>query len=314
MDKMAQEVANTNFFRAMREGGSAQQGLEERATLYIKRRLREEGFARKVIEPQSVNKYELQREVSHDSVYAVIDIEPKSTTMQQTFRGEPTGHFFTSDRYVVPFFSIETEVMEKTVGELYAYQSPVIQIIQENQVKDIEEMEDSYFTNLCHTAVAATNQLINDAAETQLTNLGVAKLLRLIAGNRLDPVTLLMNAETWTDVLAFDTTQLGEDLRSKIQVDGYSYDKWLGKNLILTTKTNIVQENEVWAFAKQKYLGHFLLLQGLQFYIQQVRQVISWSSWEIIGINLGNILGVGRYRFGTGVGLATTVTPEGSFP
>ena len=314
MDKIAQDAVNANFFQAMEQGGESARGVMEAATLYIKRRLREEAFCRKILNPQSLTKYEVQRDVATDTVYAVVDIEPKSSAMELNFRGEPTGHFFEADRYIVPFLKISTEQMEKSVSELYAYQMPVINIIQENQVKDVEEAEDVRFTNLCHTAVASTGKLIDDAGETQLTTLGMSKLFRLIDGDRLNTVAMLMNHETFNDVLAFESFTTGEDMKSKIFVDGYSYDKWLGKALIVTSKTNVVQENEVFAFTKQKYLGHFFILQSLQFFIQQVFDVIKWGSWEVIGMNFGNIKGIARYRFGTGVGNPTTVEVEASRP
>jgi hypothetical protein len=49
------------------------------------------------------------------------------------------------ERTSIPFFTISSERFEKTEQELLAYQMPITKIIEDNSVKDIQEIEDREF-------------------------------------------------------------------------------------------------------------------------------------------------------------------------
>ena len=46
-------------------------------------------------------------------------------------------------RWHIPFFSIQSERFEKTEQELKAYEMPITKIIEENSVKDLQEITDA---------------------------------------------------------------------------------------------------------------------------------------------------------------------------
>src|SRR5512137_2819468 len=106
--------------------------IAEYAGTYIRDRLREVSYARKVIPPQMVTRADCQRSVSHDTLVKIVDVEPKSRAMAITFRGQPTARFIRAPRAEVPFFTISSEKFEKTEQELLAYEMPVTKIIEEN--------------------------------------------------------------------------------------------------------------------------------------------------------------------------------------
>ena len=122
---------------------------------YIRDRLREVSFARKVIPPEQVTRADCQRSVNHDTLVKIIDVEPQSRAMSITFRGQPTARFIRGDRAEVAFFTISSEMFQKTEQELLAYEMPITKIIEENSVKDIQEIEDREFTIHIEAAVQA---------------------------------------------------------------------------------------------------------------------------------------------------------------
>lgn len=313
MNKIAQEALNQNFLDAMGNEGT-RSGLQKEMLSYIKRRVRETSFWRLIVEPQELTNTDVQRDVGTDTFYYLADIEPDSAAFELNFRGEPVGVYVRAPRYIVPFGKVATEKMQKQVDELRAYRMPIVEVIQRNQVKDIEEAEDRKAINLCHTAVANSGQKIDNVGEAVLTKLSLTKLFNLIDGQELRTVTMLMNNVTFNDILAQDESQFGADLTSKVTQDGWTHDNFLGKRLIVTIKSKIVQTNEVWTFASQEYLGHFLTMGSMEFYIRQEWDVLQWWSKEIIGMNIANIKSIARYRYSTGTTKGTKIVPRTTNP
>ena len=129
--------------------------IAEYGGVYIRDRLREVSFARKVLPPQMVTKADCQRSVNHDTLVKIVDIEPQSRAMAISFRGEPTARYISGPRFEIPFFSISSEKFEKTEQELLAYEMPVTKVIEDNSVKDIQEIEDREFLRHIETCVQA---------------------------------------------------------------------------------------------------------------------------------------------------------------
>ena len=44
--------------------------------------------------------------------------------------------------------------------------------------------------------------------------------------------TILMNSQTWNDILTFGQPVFGDTVASKVIIDGYTYDQILGKKLV----------------------------------------------------------------------------------
>jgi hypothetical protein len=93
--------------------------------------------------------------VNHDTLVKIVDIEPNSKAMSMSFRGQPTARFIRAPRFEIPFFTISSEKFEKTEQELLAYEMPITKIIEENSVKDIQEIEDRQFLIYIEAAVQA---------------------------------------------------------------------------------------------------------------------------------------------------------------
>ena len=66
-EKLASEVANARFISNL-ETEEGRSKIAQEATPYIKQRLREEAFSRKILRPVAVTKSEVQRAVDHDTV------------------------------------------------------------------------------------------------------------------------------------------------------------------------------------------------------------------------------------------------------
>jgi hypothetical protein len=160
MSTVPNDVLNDLFSAKL----DTQEGKEKIAQLgsdWIRDRLREESFARKIVPPKTVTRQDLQVSVNHDTLVKIVETEPRSRAMTMSFRGQPTTRYIRSPRFEVPFHTIGSERYEKTEQELMAYLMPITEIIKRNVVKDIQEVEDYVFLTHVDSAVQSLQKEAN---------------------------------------------------------------------------------------------------------------------------------------------------------
>jgi hypothetical protein len=226
---------------------STSDGLEKLAEVggaYIQKILRETSFARQILPPVNVTRTDVTRSVDHDGFVKIIDIEPDSKAMAMNFLGEPDGRYITGKRYAVPFFRVASEDFSKDETELMAYDYPITRVIEENSVKDIQEIEDKVFMKYVDAGIRSNAMFVNYVGTTKnLSKAAVKTLINLIEAKRLKAEVLLMASTTWNDVLEFDYSVLGSDLISKVTVEGYTYNTFLGRKVITSIKESMFFKN-----------------------------------------------------------------------
>lgn len=293
---------------------------------YVRDRLREVSYARKVIPPQQVTRSDCQRSVNHDTLVKIVDVEPQSRAMSISFRGVPEARFIRGPKAEVAFFTISSEMFQKTEQELLSYEMPITKIIEENAVKDIQEIEDREFTIHIEAAVQALQTEANGgvAAALRASTVGgtvefsvrkgelarnagagnesadvlpiqrpdVVNLFKLLDSQRLRSERLLMTEPDWDDLLQWTVEDFGDRVQSETAVEGYKYNTILGRSYIRTIKTDILRPGNVYVFTKPEFFGKFYVLNNTKFYIDKVANTITFQSWEDIGMSVINIAAV----------------------
>lgn len=164
------EVLNELFMNKL----GTEEGRQKVAALggdYIRDRLREDSFAAQVLNKRKVSRSELQVSVNHDYLVKIVEIEPQSRAMSMSFRGQPSVHYYTGDRFEVPFHTVGSQRFEQTEQELAAYTMPITQILKRNIVNDMSEIHDSVFLNHMESAcVSLQKDALGLALTTALTN------------------------------------------------------------------------------------------------------------------------------------------------
>ncbi len=308
--------------------GSAEgkEKMAEYGGSYIRDRLREVAFSRKIIPPEQVTRTDCQRSVNHDTLVKIVDIEPQSRAMSISFRGQPTARFISGRKAEVAFFTVSSEIFQKNEQELLAYEMPITKVIEENSVKDLPEIEDREFTAGTEAAVQALQTQANGGTATALNATNIAagsvvefsvrkgelartqtknsatvfpiqrpdlvNLFKLLDGNRLRSERLLMTEVDWDDILQWTLEDNGDRLQSETAVDGYKYNLLLGRAYIRTIKTDILRPGNVYVFTKPEFFGKFYVLNNTKFYIDKIANVITFQAWEDIGMAIINIASV----------------------
>src|SRR5688572_1904513 len=157
-----------DLFNQKLDTAEGKEKVAEMGSVYIRDRLREVAFVDKIIPPQPVTRTDCQRSVNHDTLVKIVDIEPQSRAMTLTFRGQPTARFIRAAKAEVPFYTVSSEKFEKTEQELLGYEMPITKIIEDNSVKDMQEIKDREFLRHIEAAVQALQKEANGGAATAL--------------------------------------------------------------------------------------------------------------------------------------------------
>lgn len=294
---LEKDAALNELFRTrISEGKDGIKLAAEAGAAYIKERLREESFARKVLPPQTISQGDVQRRLEDDGFYKIVDLEPDSSAMAMNFRAEAPAKYVTGRRYAINFFKIESQRFEKNEAELLAYEMPITKIIEENSVFDIQTIEDQVFYKHCVAAVTGTPRNATNSG-VEPTRKDIASAKQLILSQKIEPYSILMTQEMFTSVEGWDYTYVGDGLRDKITVSGWSEPTLVNLVLLLTNKADMVNYREFWLFAKPEFLGRFYVLEDTKFWIDKRADMIEWKSWEYVGLGFGNIKGIARVTF-----------------
>lgn len=313
---MPDASAINQLFHAHLNSDEGKEKLAAVGTAYLRDKLRENSWARKIIPPTMVTKNDMQVSVNHDTLVYIDEIEPNSRAMSLTFRGQPTARFIRAPRYEIPIFTISSERFEKTEQELLAYRMPLTKVIEDNSVKDIQEIEDHRFLVYVEAAVQATGQIVRGEQATadataygagtgfrgQIQRGDFVSLFNQHAATRRSLNKVLMNEVDWNDCLRWTIEDFGDSVQGKIVVDGYTYDKIMGRLVVRTIKTDILRTGNIYGFTSAEWLGKFLVLNNTKFYIDKVANLIFWQAWEDIGMGIGNVSSIAKLELYNGQG------------
>ena len=103
------------------------------------------------------------------------------------------------------------------------------------------------------------------------------------------------------DAIDLPATTVGDPIASRHFDEGIeSSQKLWGFPVVTTIKSDIYPANKAWLFAPQapnNFLGNFYLLQDATLFIEQRADIISFWSYEALGIGIGNRLSMQEITF-----------------
>lgn len=272
------------------------EGLQKSAAAgaaFVRSKIREIGFARRILPPEPVTRTDCTRSTDHDTLIKIVDIEHDSKAMAVNFASEADERYVQGKRYALAFFKVESEKFVKTEGELLAYDYPVTKVIEENSVKDIQTVEDEKFIEYAESAIAITGKRITSSG-TILDRKEINSLFKMIDFDNRYVGTVLMGTVDYDDWMIQPATEVGSPLASEITVNGYKYPTIMKRKLVVTNKQDIVLPGEIWAFTDPAYLGNFFILNDVKFWIKKEADLVIWKTWEYVAEGFGNIKSIAK--------------------
>jgi len=212
-------------------------------TNMIRRRIREEGFTRRIIPPQTVTNEDLDRVVNHDRPVMIEDMEPLSRGAKSIPFGDSADtEFYYGNKYLCVFNPITTPEFTKDINELRTYRMDLRQVITDNSLKDVQYEEDGKFIAMADAIVGTegssdgaagiqqafyngnntTSTIDNSLYDPISGRLNYSKVLSVLEDQMLNNGVILMNRRTAKAFLTYNRTMIGGDLSQDLFKEGLS--------------------------------------------------------------------------------------------
>jgi hypothetical protein len=279
----------------------------------IKRRLRENGFNRRILPFLDVDDSDLTYLPNSELPAIVEEMEPESpgaTTL--AFNQQADIAFYRADKFVTYFSKISTPDFVKNVDELRTNKAPLREVITDNALKDVQTEEDDTWIAYCdrivgtggvmgavgaigesgfqqhfHTAANITRDSYTDST---------AHLKRVPLNNGV----FLLNQITALEWLKFGRIEAGGDLSQELLLKGLDAlveGEFMGVKHIFTIKREVVADQSVYQFAEPGSLGRAYVLQPVRMYVKKEKDILTISADEKIGRTIANVRGVQLQKF-----------------
>jgi hypothetical protein len=271
------------------------QGMTKEASIamsaFVRQKLREDGFMRKVLPIQPITAAELDRQITEEPT-VICEKEPDSVAATLPFLSRAEIRYWTTPRYAVTFQKIASNDFRKSKFELATYRTDIRTVLQENSIKDMQAQEDLGFYNNI-VAIATANSNVYSISGFSKTNflVGVKKLLE----KALPVGCVLMSQSLYSDMLSFPSTDIGSPAASSLYMAGDSLQAPFGYKIITTNKSiptgGFFPTNRMIVFAPPQFLGQSYALQDATVFLKVEQDMIEFTAYEAIGAGLGNVNG-----------------------
>jgi len=154
----------------------------------------------------------------------------------------------------------------------------------------LQKQEDQNFYNAVTNVSTANSNVFNIAGGFTVQTLmnGVKQLLAY----QLPVGCILMTQEMYADLLKQPATQVGSPIASELMRGQATLDNFYGFRIVTTNKNDILPNNQALVFAPPQYLGQFYLLQDAMVFLKTEADLITFLTYESVGLGIGNVNGV----------------------
>jgi hypothetical protein len=274
-------------------------------------KMREDGFARKILPPIPLSNDELDRQVDTDKNVKVVDKEPESPAAATIPYGTlPVNKYIRGPRYRVMFARLVTPKFTKDVAELRNWDMDIRQVLSDNAIKDMLAEEDGKFIRATDTLLLGVDQVIPATGVSQwrsisggITRETVNDALKILpqSTGHLDASTILVNNVFIKDVQKWGRDEMGGDLSEEIARNGFAERTFLGARWIITIKRDLVGDAVMYMFAEPKFLGKFFVLEDTTMYIDKKAYFLEFFAYEEIGASIANVAAIAKAQFSGGL-------------
>jgi hypothetical protein len=313
-------IVNAQFVEDISTPGEREKTAAE-VRAFLMDKMRERCFCDSIIPVKPVGRADLQISTNHDTPVYIDFIQPDSKATSMTFRGRPDVQYVSGDRYEIPFFTISSLEYEKAVQELMVYPFPIMKVIEDQVVADMDGIKDFYFMTFINDAVdqGATltagqytaGRIVRgeeavaayaaagayDTTRGRIQRGDLIELGKIFSRSRRPKGVLLWALPDWDDVAAWTIEDFG-DGQERVAFKGLgSGNIGVGKESIRcihTIKVDLVIPGNIYMFAPPEWLGRNLMLNGMQFWAEKVRNFIRFMGWFDCGMGIGNIASVAK--------------------
>jgi len=284
--EVSAQLINSNFIRKL-ESGRVKEAQDE-GSAFIRQKVRQESFAREIINPILLADDELDRDENTDQPKKIVEKEPDSVATFVTFQGTGPRTWFKGPRFAVKFGKTESQRFTKNKWELMTYQNDIRKILSDNSVKDMADQEDLKYIETID-ALAALNPAAQITAAASFSSAAFRNGFQKMVGRRQPIGKILLTKELYYEALDLPATSVGDDVAARHYDAGIEEEEKLwGIPVVSTMKSDILNPKKAYIIAPENFHGVFFLLQDATLFIKQEADIIEFWSYAAPGIGIGN--------------------------
>jgi hypothetical protein len=283
----------------------------------IKRKLREDAICPAILPLDDYSKDDsaFMPHIDKEDPMVLIEMEPDQFG-PKTLSWNDTGDIrtFKGNKFILTFVKNTTPVYTKNIDFLRTYKMDLVQMIEDNCVRDLNRQKDVIFFagvedivgQPCELADSGYEQ--NVVYESRLTKDKHALACQLIPDRSLPLGVFVINRRTANDILLWDKDVFDRgagDMTEKLTKEGLGAFDTLhlhGVDHIVTMKNDIIQNGVMYQFTTPDYLGRAGFLQPMKMYVEKKEDFIRWHATEKIGFAIANEIGVQKVTFWNSTG------------
>lgn len=307
-----QIVANNQTFLDMLDtgGGTAKQAADDSSD-YIRYKVREAGFTRKIL-PPSENTPNFERQLYTDKPVVIYDKESDvDWAVSVGYGGTASDFYIEPRRFAVTPTLVRSPKVMKDQWTLRTAKYDIKQVFSDNIVKDLQAAEDRETIRTVNTLLVGADQVMPESGSIQYRTLSggfsrnnVATAVYQVVQDTpfsIPVETCLVHQLTWAEQTKWDRLEAGGDYSERMLTEGWSEATLFDKSVkwLITIKRGFVPKNVQYMFGPTKFLGKSVLFTPPTMYIKT--ENIGWYMFEAveeIGTVFAHTGAIGRVDYG----------------
>lgn len=298
-------ASNDAILDALENPGTYKQAADD-ASDYIRLKLREQGFSRKILEPKEISPSEIDQALWTDKP---IKIYQKETDIQMPvsvgYGATPIGFYIHPSKFAVSPTMIISPRVSKHKWELRTYKYDVRQVFADNICKDMEAVEDKALLTTVNVGLGGVNVTMPGSGVAQYKQISggfsrpsvVTACYQIVQQTPFNiPVeTNLINNITYSEHLKWRRDEAGGDFSEETLTKGWTQSRLFDQNWLVTIKRGLVPNNTQYLWGPTKFLGKSCLFTPPTMYVEMRHpQMYSFFVVEEIGTTLAHTGAFGR--------------------
>lgn len=297
-----QELNNEHIAEAFTSNdASLRKEAQDIANDYLRAKAREDIVSYAIIGDEPITQDDLDTQVDIEEPTKIFEKEPYTPPcVSIPFGTQSEAIEITGNRGLVVEGVVGTPHMRKDKFKLMTYKNDIRQILTDNLLYDIgEEIDMSFF--------AMVDEALGGSADTSLSVAGDVALWQTISGgltpetwaqmmkimpsadSRFRSSTVVMNQVRAYDLLAWDSTELSDNLLEQLNKRGWVAEEFKGVKLIITIKNDVVEDDEIYMFAGEDKVGKCYVLDDVTMYPKAEGRMLEWWSETVTGMTIQSI-------------------------
>ena len=286
-------------------------------TLFVLDYIRENGFARKVVDTRPVSPADLVEVTWTDQPVMIVYHDVDTVAMTVPIRGKGQFRYYETAKFEVVFEKIVSETIKKNKMEMLKTRINYLDIFKKRIAERMYQVEDM-------TIVAGADKILTDewqAADDNgtlkdtdtytaskqtvkfkdgvtLDKDSLVTFFKLPIQNKSEIKKVLLTQSLLQELIRMSMLEVGDANVSKLWNEGVDNIKsFWGKQIVTTIKNEIVPDNRIYGFAGGELYGWLFILRDHTVYMETNRDILSIDADAYIAHAVGNTRGVYSAEF-----------------